>query len=207
MLSKVVRVFREELSGLHLRLLFARLLLWPFPIHTANRLRVFLLRAVGFEIGPKTIIVGTPIFTGGSDLYGKLKIGAACWFNVECFFDLGESITIGDRVAVGHQVIILTSSHEVGPEERRAATWYAKPVTIGDGVWLGARCTIMPGVRVGDGAIVAAGALVNRDVSPHTLVAGVPARSVKTLTSAAPSSMTGQRGKSSLLIGANLRAR
>ncbi len=181
MSNNLIGVIREELSGIHPRLLLAKLALLPLPIHAGGRLRVRALRACGFNIGPRTVMVGTPTFTGGADIYSNLVIGADNWFNVECILDLGAPITIGSRVAIGHQVIILTSSHEIGPHEKRAATWYAKPVVIGDGVWLGARCIIMPGVTVGDGAIVAAGAVVNRDVPTNALVAGVPARVVKML--------------------------
>ena len=181
MLSRFARFIKEETSGFHFRLLLARTLLRPFPIYTANRLRALVLRLAGFAIGPKTEFVGTPTFTGKRGLYGRLRIGSECWFNVDAFFDLSERITIGDRVAVGHQVLILTSSHEVGGAHRRAATWYAKPVSIGNGVWLGARCIIMPGIVVGDGAIVAAGALVNTHVAANTIVAGVPAVVVKRL--------------------------
>ena len=180
-MSKFASVIREELSGVHVRLLLAKCVLSPLPIHTGGRLRVRALRAAGFDIGPRTVMVGTPTFTGDGHMYENLKIGADGWFNVECVFDLAERITIGNHVAVGHQVMILTSSHDVGNHEKRAATWYAKPVVIGNGVWLGARCMIMPGVTVGDGAIIAAGAVVNRDVPANTVVAGVPARVVKTL--------------------------
>jgi maltose O-acetyltransferase len=176
-----MRVIREELSGLHLRLRLARLLLAPLPIHVGSRLRVYILRLAGFQIGPGSVIWGTPTITGDDNLYCKLTIGRGCWVNVGCFFDLGAPITIGDQVAIGHQVVILTSSHEVGTQVRRAAALYAKPVSIGAGAWLGARCTILPGVSIGAGSIVAAGAVVNRDVPPNAMVAGVPARVVKTL--------------------------
>jgi maltose O-acetyltransferase len=124
---------------------------------------------------------GTPTITGGRDLYRKLTIGQGCWFNVDCFFDLGASINIGDHVAIGHQVMILTTSHEIGPPEQRAAALETRPVRIESGAWLGARCTILPGVTIGAGAIVAAGAVVSRDVSPNTMVVGIPARAIKSL--------------------------
>ena len=179
--GKLKRVLYEEASGLHLRLLLARLILMPLPIHVGSRLRVAVLRLAGFQIGVGTLMWGTPTFTGDAKLYSKLTIGQRCWLNVGCFLDLGAPITIGDQVALGHEVIILTSSHEIGPLAQRAAALYTKPVTIGDGAWLGARCTILPGVCIGAGAIVAAGAVVNRDIAPNTMVAGVPARVVKTL--------------------------
>jgi maltose O-acetyltransferase len=179
--GKLKRVVHEELGGLHLRLLVARLILMPLPIHVGSRLRVAVLRLAGFQIGSGSLMWGMPTITGDADLYTKLKIGQRCWFNIGCIFDLGAPITIGDQVAFGHHVVVLTSSHEVGPPTQRAAALYTKPVTISDGAWLGARCTILPGVQIGTGAIVAAGAVVNRDVPPNTMVAGVPARVVKTV--------------------------
>jgi maltose O-acetyltransferase len=179
--GKLSRVIREESAGLHVRLLIAKLLLAWLPIDTGGRLRVILLRNAGFRIGKETIMAGTPRFTGGKELYRNLTIGRSCWFNVGCFFDLSDSITVGNNVSFGHEVLVLTSSHETGPASRRASTAYRKPVTIGDGAWLGSRCTILPGVHVGAGAVVAAGALVHKSVPPHTMVAGVPARVVKNL--------------------------
>lgn len=80
-----------------------------------------------------------------------------------------------------HQVLILTTSHEIGPQGQRAAALEARPVCIGSGAWLGARCTILPGVTIGAGAIIAAGAVVSRDVPANTMVAGIPARVIKSL--------------------------
>jgi maltose O-acetyltransferase len=179
---KLIRVMREEFSGLHIRLLLARILLAPLPMHVGSRLRIHILRLAGFQIGYGCVMWGMPAFTGGRDLYRNLTIGQNCLFNIGCFFDLGAPITIGDGVAIGHQVMILTSSHDIGPPERRAAALAIRSVTIGRGAWLGARSTILPGVTIGAGAIVAAGAVVNRDVPPNTLVAGVPARPIKPLS-------------------------
>jgi maltose O-acetyltransferase len=178
---KLARVFREEISGLHLKLLLARLILAPLPIHVGSRLRVYVLRLAGFHIGHGCVMWSTPTITGDGDLYRKLRIGQGCWLNIGAFFDLGASITIGDRVAIGHQVMILTTSHEIGPRGQRAAALETKPVNIGEGAWLGARCTILPGVTIGAGAIVAAGAMVSRDVPPNAMVAGIPARVIKSL--------------------------
>ena len=180
-MHKLARIIREELSGLHLRLLLARMLLAPLPIHVGSRVRVYILRLAGFQIGPGCVMWGTPTITGDGDLYRKLIIGQGCWFNIECFLDLGAPISIGDHVAIGHQVMLLTTSHEIGPQGRRAAALDARTVTINSGTWLGARCTILPGVTIGAGAIVAAGAVVSRDVPPNTMVAGIPARVIKSL--------------------------
>jgi len=183
MMIELTRLLREETDGFHGRLLFARLLVAPLPIHVGSRLRASALRLAGFRIGRGTLLWGMPTITGPRDLYRRLMVGRECWFNLGCVLDLGAAITIGDRVALGHQVMLMTTSHEMGPAERRAGAVYARPISIGAGAWLGARCTILPGVTVGAGAVVAAGAVVTADVAPHTLVGGVPARLIRELGS------------------------
>jgi len=180
-LRKVRRLLRTEFAGLHPRLSLVRLLLAPLPIHVGGRLRSLMLRLIGFQIGRGTIMAGTPTITGDGDLYGKLVIGAGCWINIGCVLDLGAQILIGDQVSIGHEVLILTQSHEIGPAQRRACTPVARPIHIGDGVWLGSRTTILPGVTIGAGAVIAAGSVVHQDVAPNTLVAGVPARAIREL--------------------------
>ena len=97
------------------------------------------------------------------------------------YFDVSADIELGNDVAVGQQVLILTQTHRLGPSERRADVLTSAPVTIGDGCWIGARAVILPGVTIGPGAVVAAGAVVREDVPPDVLVAGVPARPVREL--------------------------
>ena len=69
----------------------------------------------------------------------------------------------------------MTNTHKLGTAEQRATDLIAHPIAIGDGAWLGARCTVLPGVTVGAGAVVAAGSVVTKDVPPNALAAGVPA--------------------------------
>jgi maltose O-acetyltransferase len=158
-------------EGIHLRLALAKLALSPLPIYMGSRIRAFVLSRVGFSIGQGTVFYGMPTITGSGDLYSRLTIGHACLINVECFLDVQDRISIGDRVSIGHKVIILTTTHEVGSEERRADfAGITAPVRIEDGVWVGARCVILPGVTIGRGSIVGAGAVVRRDVPPNTLV-------------------------------------
>ncbi|RCK57936.1 Galactoside O-acetyltransferase [Candida viswanathii] len=95
-------------------------------------------------------------------------------------------VKIGDNVMCGPNVSILTPNHPVDPTLRYEYLENALPVTIGNGVWLGGSCTILGGVTVGDGSVVAAGAVVNKDVPPNTVVAGVPARVVKTIEARDP---------------------
>ncbi len=179
--GRIRSVIAEETQRLHWRLSLVQLLLAPLPLYVGSRLRVMCLRFIGFNIGSQTVMWGMPTITGDNNLYSQLTIGQGCWFNMGCVLELGARITIGDRVVCGHQVMILTTTHTVGDIYRRCGPEYAVPVTIDDGAWLGARCTILPGVTIGTGAVVAAGAVVNKDVPDHTLVAGVPARVVKEL--------------------------
>jgi hypothetical protein len=87
--------------------------------------------------------------------------------SLACF----QRIEIGEHAAIGEQVMIRDSDNHVSRDDAPKTA----PVRIGDGVWIGSRATILKGVTIGDGAIVAAGAVVNRDVPAHALVAGVPA--------------------------------
>ena len=181
-LSKVNKLLHEELGGLHGRYLLARLLLAPLPNYTCHRVRVYLLRLFGFKgISPKATMWGLPTITGTGDIYERLKIGAVSRFNIGCLLNLGADITIGEHVAFGQQVTILTETHEIGPPSSRSGPLIAKPVTIGNGCWIGAHSTIFPGVTIGDGVIVAANAVVTKDVPPHTVVAGIPAKIIRKL--------------------------
>lgn len=180
-MSQIWRVFREEVAQLQPRLLLLRLLLAPLPLFVGGRVRAAALRRAGFRIGRGTLLWDMPVLTGGGDLRQRLHIGQGCWFNVGCRFDLSDTISIGDRVGFGHEVLVMTSSHEPGDAARRAGPLFTRSVSIGAGAWLGARCIILPGVTIGEGAVIAAGAVVNRDVPANTLVGGVPARVIKAL--------------------------
>lgn len=170
--SKLSQLMTEELGALHPRL---------EAVNVVNRfvptaVRGKLLEQVGFQIGEGTTFLGQPRITGGAQLPHNLIIGRECVIEMGVTFDLEERITLGDRVTLGHQVMILTSTHELGPPQHRAGNVTRSPVTIGDGVWIGTRAIILPGVTIGAGAVIAAGALVNKNVEPNTRVAGTPAR-------------------------------
>lgn len=181
-LGKLWRVAQEEMHGLHPRLLLAEILFGSLPHNVGGRLKVLGLRMAGFDIGYGTMMWGMPRLTGMGDLTGRLRIGNWCRLNFGCVFDLGARITIDDCVNIGHQVMILTTTHRVSSGERRADDLHVlSPVTIGRGAWLGSRCTILPGITIGERSIIAAGSVVRQDVPPDTLVAGVPARITREL--------------------------
>ena len=85
-------------------------------------------------------------------------------------------VTIGNSVLIAPGTVISTVNHSLDPEKRRANICTALPITVGSNVWIGANCTTLPGVTIGDDAVIAAGAVVNRDVPPRAVVGGVPAR-------------------------------
>lgn len=137
--------------------------------------RWLLLRAAGIKTRAWNIAPGC--FFGGTNI----TIGQGTYVNRECLFDGFASIAIGERCAIGMRVMFVTSSHEPGGPERRAGKLSGRPITVGDGCWIGSGAVLLPGVTVGDGCVIAAGAVVRSDCEPHTMYAGVPARRVKTL--------------------------
>ena len=107
------------------------------------------------------------------------RIGKNVFINHDCtFLDMG-GITIEDDVLIGPKVSLITESHPLHPQERKKLL--VKPVVIKRNAWIGAGATILPGVTVGENAVVAAGSVVNKDVAANTVVGGVPAKVVKTL--------------------------
>lgn len=112
--------------------------------------------------------------------FGKnITVGKNVFFNIGCSFQDRGGINIGDGTMIGMNVTIATLNHGL-PLETRNVT-YPSPVIIGDNVWIGSNATILPGVTIGDNSVVAAGAVVTKDVPANTVVAGVPAKELKKL--------------------------
>lgn len=180
-LDKLNQVVREELHALNPKLQAASAVGRLVPGDAGVGLRGKLLEQVGFQVGEGTKVLGQPRITGPADLNGRLVIGRDCIIESGCTFDLEERVTLEDGVTLGHQVMILTSTHELGPPQHRAGPVTRAPVTVKAGAWLGPRVIVLPGVTVGEGAVVMAGALVNKDVPPNARVSGTPARVLETL--------------------------
>ena len=107
------------------------------------------------------------------------RIGKNTFINHDCtFLDIG-GITIEDDVLIGPKVSLITESHPLNPSERKSLL--VKPIVIKRNAWIGAGATILPGVTVGENAVVAAGAVVSKDVPANTVVAGIPAKVIKTI--------------------------
>jgi acetyltransferase-like isoleucine patch superfamily enzyme len=178
-------IWRQELGGFNARVLLARLLLSPLPDRVGPRVRAIVLRILGFRIGRGVLFLDLPTFSGPAGLHRRLHIGHGCFFNTGCHLELGADIEISSSVAFGHEVLVLTTTHAASHPERRCGASYSRPVRIGRGAWLGSRSLVLPGVTIGEGAVVGAGALVSKDVPPHAVVAGVPARVIRLLESSA----------------------
>ena len=131
---------------------------------------------IGKPVGDSFSLI-PPFFTD----YGlNITIGRAVFIGYGCMFTGHGAIDISDQVMIASKVNLVTAGHPVEPDKRRAYIT-AEPITIGTNVWIGAAATILPGVTIGADAVVAAGAVVTRDVPPASLVAGVPATVIRHL--------------------------
>ena len=142
--------------------------------------RAWYERVLGIDFGHHAgVHLGCYVwFYGPSQLRRDgISIGAYSRINRNCCLDVRGPLRIGDNVSVSPEVTILTASHRFDDPRFRVET---RPVVIEDHVWIGSRAMILPGVTLGRGSIVAAGAVVTRDVSPLAIVAGVPASVVGT---------------------------
>lgn len=139
-----------------------------FPCWTIRKLFFFLL---GMKIGKKSIInMQSYIWS-----YHKIRVGSSTHINHGCFLDGRGCIDIGDSVSISHNVSIVTGTHDVNSSSFADSTL---PVRIENHAWIGINATILPGVLVGEGAVVAAGAVVTKDVEPFSIVGGVPAKKI-----------------------------
>jgi acetyltransferase-like isoleucine patch superfamily enzyme len=140
-----------------------------------NRIRELLSQITGGSIDQSTTVLAPLHINLGTFTH----MGKNVFINHDCtFLDIG-GITIEDDVLIGPRVSLITESHPLSPAERRALI--VKPIVIKRNAWIGAGATILHGVTVGENAVVAAGAVVNKDVPANTAVAGVPAKVIKTI--------------------------
>ena len=140
-----------------------------------DQIRKRLGEIIGAELD-ETTTVFAPFYTN----FGKfITIGKRVFINHACsFLDMG-GIVIEDDVLIGPKVNLITENHPLSPTERRALI--SKPIVIKRNAWIGAAATILPGVTIGENAVVAAGAVVSRDVPANTVVGGIPARHIKNI--------------------------
>ena len=143
--------------------------------HTPEELREIMGRLIGKQVD-RSFRMFPPFYT---DFGKNITIGKDVFINSGCHFQDQGGIEIGDGALIGHNVVLATINHDLNPKENRK-NHYA-PIKIGAHVWIGSNATVLPGVTIGDYAVVAAGAVVTRDVPAMTVVGGVPARVLKTI--------------------------
>jgi len=142
----------------------------------ADEIRALFSDLIGKKVDDSFLLIPPFYTTGGSDI----RIGRNVFINQNCtFYDLG-GLDIGDDVMIGPNVSIITSGHPVAPSRRHAGVT-ARPIAIGRNVWIAAGATIIGGVTVGENSVVAAGAVVTKDVPPNSLVGGNPARIIRSI--------------------------
>lgn len=143
--------------------------------HTPEELRKIMERLIGKKLDD-TFRLFPPFYT---DFGKNITIGKDVFINSGCHFQDQGGITIGDGSLIGHNVVLATINHDLNPKNDRK-NHYA-PIKIGAHVWIGSNATVLPGVSIGDWAVVAAGAVVTKDVPPYTVVGGLPAKVLKTI--------------------------
>ncbi len=141
--------------------------------HTPEKQRALLEELTGEKLDEKFCLF-PPIYT---DFGKNLRFGKNVFVNSGCCFQDQGGIDIGDNCLIGHQVVFATLNHDLDPAKR--AGMHPAPIKLGRNVWVGAHATILAGVTVGDDAVIAAGAVVTKDVPAGAVVGGVPAKIIK----------------------------
>lgn len=169
-----IRIYMDEMSNEARRITFCL----NTAYHTPKEIRELMSELLGFTV-PDSLRVFPPFYT---DFGKNISIGENVFINACCHFQDHGGITIGDACQIGHNVVFATLDHGISPETRTTTT--PAPIVLGRNVWIGSNSTILQGVTIGDNAIVAAGAVVTKDVPAGTIVGGVPARHIKSIDNA-----------------------
>jgi acetyltransferase-like isoleucine patch superfamily enzyme len=140
------------------------------------RVRELLSRLTGKPVD-ETVTLFPPF---NADFGKNIILGKRIFINSGCKFQDQGGVVIGDDCLIGHNVVIATLNHDLAPSRR--ADMHPAPVVIGRNVWIGSNATILPGVTIGDDAVVAAASVVTKDVPEKSIVVGSPARVVRSVT-------------------------
>ena len=140
---------------------------------TPEEIREIFTRLTGRPVD-ESFSLFPPFYT---DCGKNLILGKNVFFNSGCKVQDQGGITIGDGTLIGHNVVLATLNHGISPDERHDL--FPAPIHIGKNVWIGANATVLPGVTIGDNAVIAAGAVVTKDVPANVVVAGVPAKVIR----------------------------
>ncbi len=117
--------------------------------------------------------------------YGyNITIGDFFYSNHNMIITDGAKVTFGDNVFVAPNCCFTTAQHAIDPEMRKAGIEIAKPITIGNNVWIGAGCTILAGVEIGDNTVIGAGSVVTKSIPSNVVAVGVPCKVMRQITQA-----------------------
>lgn len=144
--------------------------------HSMPEVRDLFARLFGKPVDP-SFRVFPPFYT---DFGKNITVGKNVFINACCHFQDQGGITLGDNCLVGHNVVFATLNHGFAPEERQSML--PAPIVVGRNVWIGSNSTILQGVTIGDNSIIAAGSVVTKDVPTNAIVAGVPARFIRSIS-------------------------
>lgn len=144
--------------------------------HSMPEVRDLFARLIGKPVDP-SFRVFPPFYT---DFGKNITVGKNVFINACCHFQDQGGITLGDNCLVGHNVVFATLNHGFAPEERQSML--PAPIVVGRNVWIGSNSTILQGVTIGDNSIIAAGSVVTKDVPANAIVAGVPARFIRSIS-------------------------
>ena len=169
--TEEIRRFMDEMSNEARRITF-RL---NAAYHTPDEVLRLLSELFGYQV-PQSLRVFPPLY---ADFGKNITLGEGVFINACCHFQDHGGITIGDGCQIGHNVVFATLNHGLLPEERKST--YPAPIILGKNVWVGSNATILQGITIGDNAVVAAGAVVTKDVAANTVVGGVPAKFIKAI--------------------------
>jgi maltose O-acetyltransferase len=146
------------------------------PDFAFPRLRTSFLRHAGCDLSAQIAIMGRIKLVGVGAIAGRLHMGEGCTVAPGVTFGLDADIYMGKNVSLSPGVVLYTATHPIGFGSQRMLPYTtAKPIVIEDGVWVGMNTLIMPGVTLGHGSVISAGAVVTGNVPPDALVAGNPA--------------------------------
>jgi len=143
--------------------------------HQPERVRELLAHLTGRAVD-ESVTVFPPLY---ADFGKNIVLGRRVFINAGCTFQDQGGVTIGDDSLIGHNVVFATLNHDLDPARR--ADMHPAPIVVGRNVWIGSNATVLPGVSIGDNAVVAAAAVVTKDVPAGTVVVGSPARVVRSL--------------------------
>ena len=144
-----------------------------YKYHDLDEIRELFSKLIGRKVSEDFRVF--PPFT--TDFGKNIHLGKNVFINSGCRFQDQGGIYIGDNVLIGHNVVLATLNHNENPKKR--GNLIPAQIKIGNDVWVGSNAVILSGVTIGDGAIIAAGAVVTKDVGENTIVAGVPARYIR----------------------------